>query len=427
MSTIIEIVNCAIEVAIFIFFLHQMLDKGKLPDLAKGIILLSVFAIHTIRSFIIHYTYLNYAVTILLWGILAFCLYSAPVIKKISVMCIFLFNLFATDMIARVSVSVIFDIANSATEVYTGFVRYVGMSIVSVSSLTIYAFLSALYKRKTAPVDFKYWLITLLFPLFSFFIVCACDLFFLISQTDNIIHAALLSLVIIILVVFTSLIFEFMGSYQANIQLESAKLLIRQQEENYTNIQISENELSKLRHDILNHIQTMESMLSASETESAQKLLEELKNSPQLSRNLVYTNDSAIDAILNFYARKAAAVGIEFLCKTNGLSQSVSMSALDKSTLLTNALNNAFEACEQQKEKYVVVTLYSDSAKFKLQIENPSLPPKRDQGIFTSTKKDTKGHGYGILSMESVLKKYNGNLSLSYLDGITTLIAIADN
>lgn len=427
MSTIIEIVNCAIEIAIFVFFLHQMLDKGKLPTLAKGIILISVFAIHTIRSFIIHYTYLNYTVTILLWGVLAFSLYSAPIIKKLSVMCIFIFNLFATDMIARVAVSIIFDIANSATEVYTGFVRYVGMSIVSVSSLMIYAFLSALYKRKTAPVDFKYWLITLLFPLFSFFIVCACDLFFLISQTDNIIHAALLSLVIIVLVVFNSLIFEFMGSYQANIQLEGAKLLIHQQEENYTNIQIAENELSTLRHDILNHIQTMESMLSASETESAKKLLEELKNSPQLSRSLVYTNDAAIDAILNLYSKKAASLGIKFLCKTNDMSRPVSMSALDKSTLLTNALNNALEACAQMDEKFIVVTLYSDKSRFKLRLENPSLPLKKAHGVFISTKKDTKNHGYGILSMESVLEKYNGRLSISHLDGITTLVAVADN
>ncbi|MBQ8540166.1 MAG: GHKL domain-containing protein [Clostridia bacterium] len=427
MSTVIEIVNCAIEVSIYIFFLHQMLSPGKLPLIAKGGIVASVFAVHVVRSFIVQYTYVNYALTILLWGVLTFTLYSSHIIKKISVMCIFLFTLFATDLIARVAVSFIFDIANSTTGVYTGFVRYVGMSIVNVAALTIYAFLAALSKKKTAPVDFKYWLITLLFPLFSFFIIFACDVFFIISQTDNIIHAALLTLVIIILVIFNSLIFEFMGSYSANIQLKGAQALIRQQEENYTNIQIGENELSKLRHDILNHIQTMESMLSSSETESAKKLLEELKNSPQLSKSLIYTNDAAIDAVLNFYAKKAASLGIEFLCKINNMSSAVNMTPLDKSTLLTNALNNAIEACESIDKKFIVVDLYSDKSEFRLKIENPSLPPKKAHGIFTTTKENCKNHGYGIMSMESVLEKYNGSFSISYLDGITTLIAIADN
>lgn len=427
MSTLIEITNCFIEVAIYLFFLNRILTPKKIPFIAKASVLTASMLIHIIRSFLVKTTYPNYIITFVLFTSTALLLYQGSVFKRLGGFFLYFFVLLSSDVLARSLLSVMFDISNTPMQHYTGLLRYIGMSIVTIITFTILALISSFFKKHTAQVDIKYWIITALFPIFSLFIVVSCDIFLIISGTSNINHAALLSVIMLCLLFFNTILFEFMESYSANLQLEKANLLISQQEENYTNVQISENELSRLRHDILNHISTMETMLSESKFKDAEKLLEDLKNSPQLSGNLVYTNDSALDAILNFNAKKAESLGINYLVKTNGMSTPVNMTPLDKSTVLSNALTNAFEACESMEEKFVVVTIASDNDKFKICIENSSPAPKTVNGIFVTTKSDFKRHGYGITSMKSALEKYNGNLSITHKDGITTLTIIADN
>lgn len=427
MSIVIEITNCFIEFAIYLFFLSRLLTPKKMPFIAKGGILTVSMLIHIYRSFVVKTTYPNYLITIVLFTAMALLLYQDSVIKRLGAFSLYLFVFLSSDVLARSLLSVMFDISNTPMQHYTGPIRYIGMSIVSIITFTMLALISSVFKKRSAQVDIKYWIITALFPIFSLFIVVSCDIFFIISGTSDINHAALLSVIMLCLLFFNTILFEFMESYSARLQLEKANLLIVQQQENYSNIQISESELSMLRHDILNHISTMETMLSESKIEDAEQLLEDLKKSPQLSRGLVYTNDSALDAILNFNAKKAKALGISYIVKTNGISASISMTALDKSTVLSNALTNAFEACESVEDKFVVITIASDKDKFKICIENSSLPPKKANGIFLSTKSDIKNHGYGITSMKTTIEKYNGNLSISYADGITTLTIVGNN
>lgn len=427
MSTAIEITNCFIEVAIYLFFLNRILTPKKMPFWAKAGILSLTMLFHTLRSFYVHTTYPNYFITIVLFTSAALFLYQGSIFKRLGVFSLYFFVLLSSDVVARSILSVMFDISNTPMQHYTGPIRYIGMSIVSISTFTILALISSFIKKRTAQVDMKYWIITALFPIFSLLIIVCCDIFLIISETNDLSHAALISVIMLCLLFFNTILFEFMESYSARLQLEKANLLIYQQEENYANIQLSENELSRLRHDILSHISTMENMLSESNIKDAEKLLEELKKSPQLSKNLVYTNDSALDAILNLNSKKAAKLNIKYIVKTSNMSAQVNMTPLDKSTILSNALSNAFEACESVDDKFIVITIASDNDRFKICVENSSLPPKKANGIFVTTKPDIKNHGYGITNMKSTLEKYNGNLTIDYKDGITTLTIIADN
>lgn len=427
MSYIIEITNCFIEVAIYLFFLSRILTPKKMPLGARAGILTGTMLIHIFRSFYIKTTYPNYLITILLFTCVALLLYKDSVVKRLGSFFLYFFVMLSSDVLARSLLSVMFNISNTPMQHYMGPIRYIGMSIVSIITFTILSLVSSFIKKRSAQVDLRYWIITALFPIFSLFIVVSCDIFLIISGTSNVNHAALLSAIMLCLLFFNAILFDFMESYSARLQLEKANLLISQQQENYNNIQISENELSRLRHDILNHISTMETMLSESKIKDAEKLLEDLKKSPQLSKSLVYTNDSALDAILNFNFKKAEKLGVKYLVKTNGMTTQINMTPLDKSTVLSNALSNAFEACESMEEKFIVVSIDSDKSKFRICIENSSLPPKKSNGFLVTTKEDFKNHGYGIANMKSTIEKYNGNLTISHKDGITTLIMMGNN
>ena len=42
---------------------------------------------------------------------------------------------------------------------------------------------------------------------------------------------------------------------------------------------------------------------------------------------------------------------------------------------------------------------------------------KKENGELVTTKKDTLNHGYGIKSIKSVVKKYDGEVSIDTADG----------
>ena len=63
----------------------------------------------------------------------------------------------------------------------------------------------------------------------------------------------------------------------------------------------------------------------------------------------------------------------------------------------------------------------------KLIIENNNLPIKTKNNIILTTKKNATFHGLGLKSIKLAIKKYNGHLSISYKNGITTLIILMDN
>ena len=59
MSIVIEITNCFIEFAIYLFFLSRLLTPKKMPFIAKGGILAVSMLIHIYRSFVVKTTYPN--------------------------------------------------------------------------------------------------------------------------------------------------------------------------------------------------------------------------------------------------------------------------------------------------------------------------------------------------------------------------------
>ena len=62
--------------------------------------------------------------------------------------------------------------------------------------------------------------------------------------------------------------------------------------------------------------------------------------------DVINTNNSVINVIMNTKYYEAKKAGASFICKINNLS-GITMKETDIILLLSNLLNNAIEACEQ--------------------------------------------------------------------------------
>ena len=83
-----------------------------------------------------------------------------------------------------------------------------------------------------------------------------------------------------------------------------------------------------------------------------------------------------------------------------------------------NAIDNAIEACEKVKDKYILVSITSDEKMLKIIIENTSPYVEIKDNKIKTTKSDNIRHGYGIKSIKSALKNNDGLISLDYQNGI---------
>ena len=110
-------------------------------------------------------------------------------------------------------------------------------------------------------------------------------------------------------------------------------------------------------------------------------------------------------------------MGIKYDVKLN-ISENINISSIDLSSILYNAIDNAIEACEKVKEKYILVSITADNKALKIIIENTSLPVDIENNKIKTTKVDHRRHGYGIASIKRALKNNDGFITLNYQDGI---------
>ncbi len=429
MSAVIEVANSVLELFVAIFFFGKMLNRRKMKCSYRIAAILFVLAIHIVRSFIPLSTYVNIGITCLLWGVLIVILYEDLALKKLISFALYFVSVLIADVFCRFIMSWMINSVYEPHSTTPGLERYIGMIIINVLIFSILSIFIIISKRKRFDVTVKYRAMMALFPIFSLFIVISTDIFIMKSGTDNILYIFALLIIFIGLLYFNIMTFEFMDTYSAKIRLAAAEELIKNQAESYQLLEINETELRRLRHNINEHMEVMKGLIRYNACAESTELIESLEKLASLPTSIIYTGDAALDSILNVESTKAASYGIKYLVKAQNLSQPINIPAIDKSTVLCNAINNAIEACQKldSKEKFVVIDISSDKNRVKIHIENSSLPQNIHNNSILTSKKDAIDHGFGLDSIKRIVGKYNGIFSISYSCGITTCSMQFDN
>ena len=370
-------------------------------------------------------TYINFGITFALWIVLLIILFDGSPIRKALMISIYFVIFIVCDMLTRFTVASILNITYS-TSSPTGLERYLGMVISLILNFVMIYSVSLFIRKRQTTLSLKYWIMLLLFPLFSLFIVICTDALILLANIHSIKYIILLLIIVLGLLYFNTVVFEFIDSYSSKLQLEAAQELIAAQEENYRLLENNETTLRILQHNINKHMEIMDNIVS-NDMPAAKEFAQSLKDLTAIPLGIVYTNDTVLDAILNLECKKAAASKIQYTVKVNRITEPLNIIAADKSTILSNAIDNAIEACYKTREKFIIIDIASDKQHIKIQIENSSLPIKIKSNTILTTKKNTALHGFGLKSIKQTIKKYNGYLKISYKDGITTLIILMDN
>lgn len=167
-----------------------------------------------------------------------------------------------------------------------------------------------------------------------------------------------------------------------------------------------------------NHLQILLTLPAQEKDDYIQKMIE----NPAFEKVLSYCADATVNAVLTAKESLMRQKNVSFYCKID-IPQTLPFEKPDICALFANALDNAVEACEVLGTEKGQVELTARAAKgiLALEVKNPCRDTEcyRDaDGHFPeTTKTDKTNHGYGLRSIEEVVKKYGGNIEITQAEG----------
>lgn len=166
------------------------------------------------------------------------------------------------------------------------------------------------------------------------------------------------------------------------------------------------------RHDLKNHLQTMQAYLEMGQTEQLGRYLRELTDDYNSIDIQLRTGNAMVDAILNskLSVVKAREIRVE---ATAALPPDIPVSDVDLSVMIGNLLDNAMEACLKVPREERFLRFYMVKAKDNLYLyvmNSADGAYRKGSGKYLSTK-GADSHGYGLQRIDKVVKKYRGYLN----------------
>lgn len=213
-------------------------------------------------------------------------------------------------------------------------------------------------------------------------------------------------------------LFCIMFSYKKlleNFRLNTKLSLLEQEEHSLSQYVMEAKEryekTKSFRHDIKNHITVLKNLIQEEKTEQAinymggmEEIIEEL--------SFPYsTNNPIADILIENKLGVAKNIGIDISCSLT-LPYPCSIRDIDFAVILSNALDNAVNACknmEHDSEKYIHIAGKIQGDFILLEIEN------------SFQKKGLPRKGTGLLNIQTIAEKYHGAVNIKTQDNIFIL------
>lgn len=187
-------------------------------------------------------------------------------------------------------------------------------------------------------------------------------------------------------------------------QISDMKKYIEEVEKLYRDIR-------PMRHDMGNHIQTLEHLVAHNNMDDATEYLEHLKNEWDKVSPEIKTGSPVIDVILMEKLREAKERQIRFLSDFH-YPQNTKLNAFDLSVIMNNALNNCMENVSGD-DPYISISSFRKNSIFMITIKN-SFGGQLNFGDsdLPETTKSGREHGMGLNNIRRVARMYMGDISL---------------
>ncbi|MBR3767746.1 MAG: GHKL domain-containing protein [Clostridia bacterium] len=374
--------------------------------------------------------YLRYIVECVFLAVMLFTMYSGKIKEKLTGTFIFVSLVGISLLGAQLFFTFITEHLSMGNDPTAPFAQLLKITLSNIIMIPLSVLISVILKGSSrGSTTFRMWISLLLVPavtLITFSVFqYIIETYELNQQIKAYIYISCIGIILINAVVF--ILFWF-NQRQAVIKRENDLLTsqLTLQENSIKNLENAYNRTRNFRHDIKNHILTMNILAENGDLTEIKKYLKEMSGIIDESSYVRITGISAVDAILNEKLYEAQNHSITTNYDVMNMEKN-SIKPVDMCIILSNALDNAIEAnqnIEDPEKRYIKLKMYGDESYSVISVMNPTenLPVKISGNSYLTSKKDARNHGFGLKSIESTAKKYDGEMLTKCEDGVFTLV-----
>lgn len=179
------------------------------------------------------------------------------------------------------------------------------------------------------------------------------------------------------------------------------------------------------RHDYLNHIQIIYSLMELEEFDEARKYIEPVyKDIVRVSKALK-TSEPAVNALLQAKLQTAEKNDIDMELEIKSDLKHLNMEPWEFCRVISNIIDNAIFALKLKPDnRYMLVEFAEDLENIKINISNngEKIPKDIIDNIFKVgfTTKENKGDGMGLSIVKDIVESFSGTVKVSSNDKRTS-------
>lgn len=197
-------------------------------------------------------------------------------------------------------------------------------------------------------------------------------------------------------------------------------------EESHRYLEELNTEMRKQRHDFMNHLQVVYSLVELGDSAETMQYIERVYGDLKRVGKVLKTTVPAINALIAAKQNDAEAAGIRMETEVHTALDGMKVEGWELCRVLGNLLDNAFDALNGVEGAEVKLSLTEDLNSFEFRVFNngPMIPEKIRERIFEarfSTKGSERGMGLSIVN--DIVTRYNGSIKLES-DKVGTVFSV---
>jgi len=185
--------------------------------------------------------------------------------------------------------------------------------------------------------------------------------------------------------------------------------------ETYEETEDHNNTLREQRHDFLNHIQVVHSLIEMKHFNEASEYMEKVYEDIHLVGKVMKTKSPAVNALLQVKNNSCEKKDVDFRIISTTKLEFPAMEAWDICAILGNLIDNAIHAAEATGNGRILVSMREslDSYIFRVKDNGNGIPPEIAEKVFDMgfTTKGNMGQGIGLAVSKKKLAANGGDIS----------------
>jgi low affinity Fe/Cu permease len=272
-------------------------------------------------------------------------------------------------------------------------------------------------------IDTKEWIIFIIISLITIFV--EINLVGILFNGDyseqGIITVILLVLVNIVLMYFIFVKIQIVSTKRNQEKLELLNL--KAQKDLHNEVVKNNAEIKKIRHDLKHELNIVKGYLENNDVNTALISLNNYEKHYEVLASSVYTGNYIIDYIINDKVTIANKASIKVYTVIEKLIINIDIDEFG--ILLSNLMDNAIENCSNINPE-IKLSIKERNKCIVIEIENSiSESVLKDNFLLKSNR--GVGHGFGIVSIKNIVKKYKGTINYFERNGLFVVSVVIES